>query len=257
MGLQDYYVASVKGAIYKQLPNAKIVDISHLIPPFDIEKTAFILKNSYQDFPEGTVHIIGVNPEADKNVAHVAVQFDNHFFVAADNGVFSILFNREPTKIVELNLLQDNDDLTFPTRDIFVKAACHLARGGTMEIIGKPKDTINKLELFRPVTDENTIRGSVRYIDVYGNVITNITEKLFKEIGKGRDFVIYYSYGSYSIKTIHKAYHDVPHGEKVAIFGAAGYLEIAINKGVKDKKSSASNLFSLNLKDVIRIEFSP
>lgn len=255
MGLKDYYVAAVKGAIHSQLENAVIVDITHEIPPFDIATASFVLRNTYHDFPKGTVHIIGVNPESDLQTHHMAVEYDGHYFIGADNGIFSILFDRIPDKIVELNLDQDSDDLTFPTKYVFVKAACHLARGGTLEVIGKITEEVNERELFRAVVEGDTIRGTVIYIDSYGNVISNITESLFKEVGRERPFTIFFRRAAYEIHTIHKAYHDVPEGEKVALFSANGHLEIAINKGVEGSGGGANKLFGLKVNDTIRVEF--
>jgi S-adenosylmethionine hydrolase len=255
MGLKDYYVASVKGAILSQYNEATIIDISHEIPPFDIATASFVIRNTYSDFPKGTVHIIGVNPEADVDTNHLAAEFDGHFFVGADNGIFSLLFDRTPDNVVELNLSQDTDELTFPTKDVFVKAACHLARGGTLEVIGRRTEEIRQRELFRAVVEGSIIRGQVIYIDGYGNVISNITESLFKEVGKGRPFTIYFRRASYDIHKIHNTYHDVPEGEKVALFSATGYLEIAINKGVEGSGGGANKLFGLKLNDTVRIEF--
>ncbi len=132
LGLVDNYVASVKGAILKGYPEATIVDITHEVPQFDLQKSAFILRNCYQDFPEGTVHILGVNSEADVNIPHVALFANGHYFIGADNGVFSLIFDNPPEKVVELTISQDTDRVTFPTKDVFVKAACHIARGGTL-----------------------------------------------------------------------------------------------------------------------------
>lgn len=249
LGLKDYYVSSVKGAILTEYPAAMIVDITHEVPAFDIQQAAFILKNAYPSFPEKTIHVIGVNAEADPDHPHVAVEINKHFFIGADNGIFSLLFDKVPEKIVELNIRQETDILTFPTRDVFVKAACHLARGGTMEIIGTPRKTIYERTLFRPVSESSMIRGTVIYIDSYKNVICNITKSLFKEIGKGRPFSIFFRRPDYNIDEISKAYNDVPEGEKLALFSSTGYLEIAINKG------EASNLLGLKQNDTIRIEF--
>ncbi len=255
MGLKDYYVASVKGAILSQFPEAVIVDISHDVPPFNIAQASFVIRNAYKDFPKGTVHIIGVNPDADMDTHHLAVEFDGHYFVGADNGIFSLLFDKPLEHIFELSITQDSDDLTFPTKHVFVKAACHIARGGTMEVIGKRIETIRQRELFRAVVEGSIIRGTVIYIDSYGNVITNITESLFKEVGKGREFSIYFRKADYDITRISQAYNEVPEGEKVALFSATGYLEIAINKGVEGSGGGANKLFGLKVNDTVRIEF--
>src|ERR1051326_4797986 len=116
LGLKDHYVSAVKGAILSQLPDVNIVDISHLVPTFDIVQAAYILKNAYPNFPPGTVHIIGVNAEASVKTPHIALSVSGHFFIGADNGIFSFLFDRVPDKIVELNIKQDTDNLTFPIK---------------------------------------------------------------------------------------------------------------------------------------------
>ena len=171
------------------------------------------------------------------------------YFIGADNGIFSLIFDHDAEKVVELTINQDTDLLTFPTKDIFVKAACHLARGGTLEIIGGPKDAVIQRSLFRAVVQENTVRGTVIYVDSYGNVITNITEQLFKEVGKGKPFTIYFRESRYKIHHIVKSYNQREEGDALALFGATGYLEIAINSG------NASQLLGLNVNETVRVEF--
>jgi S-adenosylmethionine hydrolase len=249
LGLKDYYVASVKATILKEIPDLNIVDITHEIPSFDLQKTAFVIKNCYTDFPEGTIHIIGVNSETNIDTPHVAIKYKGHFFIGADNGIFSLIFEAPPEKIVELTISQDTDRVTFPTKDVFVKAACHIARGGTLEIIGSSKEELAVRTMFRAVSDNNVIKGMAIYIDHYGNIITNITETLFKSFGNGRRFTIFFRSEEYEIKTINTSYCSVEEGERAALFSSTGYIEIAINKG------NASELFGVNQGDIIRIEF--
>ena len=247
-GLSSHYVGAVKGVILSYCPEAKIIDISHDIPVFDIHKVSFVLKNSYKYFPKGTIHIIGVNTEASDKTPHMVIEYDGHYFIGSDNGIFSLIFDRKPDKIIELDVIQDSDYFTFAGRDIFAKVACHLAQGKKIEELGHAKNEINELIHPKPTTDKGLIRGTVIFIDTYENVITNITENIFKEIGKGRPFTI--SFRSYDdINIIHKAYNDVGEGEKLAFFDSSGLLEIAINKG------NASNLLGLKINDTIRIEF--
>lgn len=255
MGTRDYYVAALKGSIYSQLPDATLVDISHHIPPFDIAQAAFVLKNCYKDFPKGTIHIMGVNPESSKDVGHVIVSYSGQWFIGADNGIFSLLFEKQPDAIFELNITPEVDEFTFPTKFVFGKAACHIARGGTPEIIGKRIEKLQQRQIFRPVAEENFIRGGVQYIDSYGNVLTNITKALFNEVGRGRPFTIFFRRATYDINTINRSYNEVPEGEKVAIFSSSGYLEIAINKGVEGSGGGANKLFGLKLNDIVTIQF--
>jgi len=249
LGSKDYYVASVKGAILSQTPDVSIIDITHDVPVFNFSKAAFIIKNCYQDFPEGTIHIIGVSSESSIDIPHVVVYKDGHYFIGADNGIFSLIFDSPPEKIVELNIMLDTDRVTFPTKDVFVKAACHIARGGTMEVIGKAKAELEVRTLFSAVSENNIIRGMASYIDHYGNIITNITEQLFKSYGRGRRFTIFFRNSNYEISHITDSYNSVPEGERVAMFSSTGFIEIAVNNG------NASKLFGLKENDIIRIEF--
>ena len=249
LGLVDNYVASVKGAILKEAPEATIIDITHEVPSFDLQKSAFILRNCYLDFPEGTIHILGVNSEADVNIPHVALFANGHYFIGADNGVFSLIFDNPPEKVVELTISQDTDRITFPTKDIFVKAACHIARGGTLEVIGTARYELSVRTMFRAVSENNIIKGIATYIDHYGNVITNISESQFKNFGNGRSFKILFRSAEYEIDKISTSYSSVLDGERVALFSSTGYIEIAINK------ANASKLFGINQGDTIRVEF--
>ena len=236
-GLKDHYVSAIKGAIISQLPTVNIIDISHLIPAFQIQDAAYVLRNAFPNFPEGTVHIIGVNAERTPETPHIVVQSSGHFFVGADNGVFSLLLDKVPDKIVELNIGSDSSNLSFPARDVFAKAACHLARGGTPELIGTIKQGINERIMFRPAITGDILRGSVIYIDSYNNAVTNITLNMVKEFSKGKHFVI--RLGSNQIEKICKQYNDVVQGEIMTLFNAAGHLEIAMNQG---KASQLLNL---------------
>ena len=251
LGITDHYVGAVKAAILRQLPDAKIVDITHQVPPFNIRHAAFVLRNCYQEFPQETIHIVGVDAEYKLNTPHIAIFANNHYFVGAENGIFSLILDVKPDKIVQLNITQDNDNLTFPTKDVFVNAACHIARGGTLEVIGTPKPNFSvERSSFKATFDNNSIRGSIIHVDSYGNAITNIKEDLFKQVAKGRKFTINLgNRGHYTINKIHKKYTDVSSGEALSLFISTGHLEIAMNQG------SASSLMGLQLNDIIRIEF--
>ena len=256
MGTRDHYVAALKASILTQAPEVSIVDISHDILPFSTVQASFVIRNCWKDFPKGTVHVIGINADASEESQHKIVSVDGHYFIGADNGIFALLFDKKPDRIYELNLNQDSDDLTFPTKNLFIKAACHLTRGGTPEVIGKEIESVRQAEDFRATVAENIIKGNVVYIDNYGNVVTNISHSLFKEIGRGRDFLIISKRASMDIRKIHNGYNQVSEGEKVALFGSSGFLEIAINKGAPRNGGGANCLFGLKLNDIVRIEFN-
>ena len=251
LGTVDHYVSAVKATILRQLDNANIVDISHDIPSFNIIHAAFVLKNVYQEFPPGSIHIIGVNAETNEDNSHLAVYANGHYFVGTDNGIFSLLLDLKPDKIIEITTTRDSDNENFPVKDVFAKAACHIARGGTLEIIGTEiKQFSKEFAKLEALHDKNSIRGSIIHIDHYGNAITNISQRLFKDVAKGRAYSI--NLGSkehYSLNTIKRKYNEVQAGDAVAIFISTDLLSISINNG------SASSLMGLHINDTVRIEF--
>lgn len=255
MGLKDHYVAAVKGSILRQAPDVLIVDVSHLIKPFDNAQAAFVLRQAYPEFPRGTIHIIGVNPEADGQTPHLVVRHDGHYFIGSDNGIFSLLFDGRPQEAFELTMKLDEDHAAFPTKTVFVKAACHIARGGTPDVIGRKVVRIREQIGFQPASDAKSIRAKVVYVDSYGNLVTNVRKQLFDEIGKGRTFSIGFGRSMDDITKLHQTYADVPHGERVAFFGASGLLEIAVNKGVEGSGGGASRLFGVKETDPVLIDF--
>lgn len=248
LGDKDFYQAALKGSLLSQLPTVNIVDITHNISAFNIQQAAFILKNSFHYFPKKTVHLIGIDSVFNEETRYLAVQYKDHYFVGSDNGIFSLLFDQDPTEIVELNIMQDLKFLHFPLSDIFAKAATHLAKGGKMTDIGLPVSSLEEKMTLQPVIELDMIRGSVIYIDSFQNIITNITKEIFTRVQKNRDFTLYFKRNE-SISQLSWHYNEVPEGEKLCLFGISNHLEIAINKG------NASGLLGLQLGDIVRIEF--
>ncbi|MEP3209556.1 MAG: SAM-dependent chlorinase/fluorinase [Maribacter sp.] len=265
-GLKDHFVGALKGSIYQELPNAKIVDISHGISPFNIQECAYILENSYKSFPEGTIHIIGVDSEPTQENQHIAVLLDGHYFITSNNGVIGLLTSEiNPEKVVEINIPNPLHG-SFPVMDVFIQVACHIARGGTLEVVGKPFDQLKDLIGFLPsVTDNgNKIIGSVIYIDNYGNVVTNIRKKFFEAYRKGRDFEL--NARTTKIKQIHNTYSDIINfnlekgkrkgaGDLLALFNSSEYIELAIYKSDLNTVGAASSLLGLDYRDTITINF--
>ena len=265
-GEKDHFAGAVKGALYSELETIRIVDISHCISPFHISEAAYIIQNAYKSFPSGSIHIIGIDSELNPENKHIAVYLDNHYFICANNGIISMLTSEiKPEKIVEINV-HDNIESNFPVLDVFVKVACHIARGGTLEVIGKPISRIKQLTGIKPVVNpENSqIIGNVIYIDNYGNVISNINKVLFEKIGKGRSFTI--QARSIKFSKVHNRYSDfinfdnpknkrVEDGKKLALWNSSNYLELSIYKSNPKTVGSASSLFGLNYRDTVSINF--
>jgi S-adenosylmethionine hydrolase len=271
-GLKDHFVGALKGKILTENSEATIVDISHNIDPFNTVEASYIIGAAYMSFPKGTVHLIGVDAELNKENQHIAMQWNDHFFICADNGILSMLSQKVvPQKIVAINihdrLSEDATDL-----DVFVTVASHLSKGGSLNVIGKEITAIKQVTELQPVVaaDKNSIKGYVIYIDHFGNVVTNITKKLFMEVAKGRPYEIPLlqkrnQKKSSPIKNIWAKYSDIANagkypiknyeGDKLAIFNEAGFLEIAIFRSNPLSVGSASSLMGLYYRDSITIEF--
>ncbi|MFC5683564.1 SAM hydrolase/SAM-dependent halogenase family protein [Flavobacterium sp. MAHUQ-51] len=264
-GLKDHFVGSLKGKILSEYPEAQIIDISHDIDPFNIVEASYIISASYSSFPKGTVHLIGVDMELNKENLHIVMQWNDSYFIAADNGILSMLSQKiVPQKIVAINI-HDRLPSDASGLDVFVTVACHIARGGLLNVIGREINTVKEVTELKAVVanDNNSLKGHVIYIDHFGNVVTNITKKQFLEVAKGRPYEIQMK--TKNIKTILPNYSAIAisdkypiknyEGEKLAIFNEAGYLEIAIFRSNPSKIGSASSLLGLNYRDVVSIEF--
>ena len=142
-----------------------------------ISKCSYVLRNCYKDFPIGTIHIISIDDELTISNEHLAVFSNGHYFLGADNGFFSLLFNeKNPELIFRIDMPLKSNSMTFAFKNVFVPAACHIE--GTLEIIGKKRWFSCKMEL-KPVIQNNIIRGSIIYVDNYGNATTNIKKDEF------------------------------------------------------------------------------
>lgn len=245
-GDSDYFSAAVKGTIYHQMPDARIIDITHKIPAFQIAQAAYVLKITYPNFPDGTVHIIGVNTEESIDEPHTVAYYNKQYFIGTDNGIFSLIFEDEPEKVVELNVLQETESFTFSSRDRFAKAAVHLAAGGKIEDIGTIRRAIKPSLTLNPIRDKDRIRGVIVHIDNYQNIVTNISKELLQDFVNKRPFQIQVRAGK--INKISDSYSDVPPGILVALFSANDLLEIAMNQG------PAAPLLGVGVGDAVIVE---
>lgn len=265
-GLKDHFVGALKGKIISEHPDVNIIDISHEIDPFNILEASYIIGVAYSSFPKGTVHIIGVDSERNKENQHIAIQWNDHYFIGADNGILSMLTQKViPQKMVAITIHDRlHNDAT--DMDVFVKVACHLSKGGLLNVIGKEITQLQVVTVLQASVASNlkSIKGNVIYIDHFGNVVTNITKKQFLDVAKGRPYEIVMK--NKNIKTILPNYSSIAtndkyaiknyEGEKLAIFNEAGFLEIAIFRSNPSKIGSANSLLGLSYRDVVLIQFN-
>lgn len=264
-GLVDHRVPSVKGKILSLNENVKIADISHEIQAYNLLQTAYIVRNAYSFFPKGTVHIIAVDSFYTKDRKCILYQADGHYFIAADNGVLSLIFyDIKPEAVYEITFNNRFDDeVNFTSTDIFAPAAVHLKNGGLPEVIGRKYKTPKQLSFPRPVFNESEkmIIGEIMYIDNFGNVISNISKKFFEKTGVGyENFIV--KFRNLALSRIYNQYTEFVsdwqneheyHGKSVAIFNDAGLLELTIYKG--NSQNGAKTLFGMKVGESIYIEF--
>ena len=266
-GNKDHFVAKIKGDIYSSFEKAKIVDISNNVSPFNIMEAAYILENTYISFPENSVHIIDVDSEKTIEKKHIVVYLDNHFFISADNGILSILCqNINPEKIFEITIHNESNQIDSSSK-IFSEVACHLAKGGKPELIGKEITEIKSVKNLKPFVneDQSQIVSSVIYIDNFGNVVTNLERNVFEEIRKGRSFEI--SVRNYKFKKIYNKYTDIVNynvplnqrndeGKGMVVFNSSDFLQISIYRSNPQNVGTASSLMGLKIYDSVTISFN-
>ena len=241
-GLTDWFVGTIKGVILGLNPRARIVDITHNIPPGDIRAAAFALATSYRFFPAGTVHVAVVDPGVGSARKAIAVRTANHFFVGPDNGVLSWALRAE--KVEAIHVLENEDYLlhpishTFHGRDIFAPVAAHMAQGVALRKLGPAAKAFVRLPWPEPKRRGRRIHGEVIYIDRFGNAITNIENEVIRRT-QGCSCDVRVGGRRYS-SPLRMFYRAVPEKTPVAIPGSCGLLEIAVNGGSAEKRLGLS-----------------
>lgn len=248
-GTGGYYAAAVKAAILSAVPDTTIIDITHDIPVLDIRNAAFVLRNSYSQFPKGTIHIIAVNEIESLESPHVVLLADGHYFIGTDTGIFSLFLKDKPEKIVTLQIYHNSPFFTFPAKDRFANAAIRLLKGDPIDSLGAEISDIVRKIILQPSLDDNIIRAHVMYIDSYKNLFLDIDYELFqKTVGK-KPFKLVIRRTSHSFKSLNKAYDEVTEGDICVLFSESGFLEIAIHHG------TAASILGLHVGDPVTIEY--
>ena len=245
-GENDHYVSAVKAKMLAIDPELIIVDISHDITPFDITHGSFVLKSVFRDFPQGTIHLVAVNTLDEDNNNYIIALIEGHYFIGADNGLISLVSEKDPETIIKLNN-PDIEASVFPTRDILARNAAMLAGGAAVNDLGQVTGDFKRLLGRQLKATKKQISGNVIRVDHFGNAITNIDQEIFNILKKGRGFVV--KFGREEIPNIHSTYASVDPGECFVVFNSKGLLEIGINKG------SASELMGLSFDSPVVINF--
>ncbi len=229
-GNTDYFVAAMKGVILADNPTARIVDITHDIPPQDIESAAFTLFAAHGAFPAGTIHVAVVDPGVGSDRRAILIKAAGQFFVGPDNGIFSYICDGSEPRVFHLNnpkCFRHPVGDTFNGRDIFAPVAAALSRGIAPHKLGVEVDDYVQLSSLQPeVSEDGVIAARIIHIDHFGNCVTNITANELSE--KVIDERIRLTIREQQIDTFHRFFDEETSANKVfCIWGSAGFLEIA------------------------------
>lgn len=230
-GTQDAYAGILKGALLSVNPDARIVDLTHDIPPQDVREGARVLSAARPYFPAGTVFVAVVDPGVGTDRALLGVETDRHTFLAPDNGLLGFLDRtgkiRRIVRITESRYFLKPVSRTFHGRDILAPVAGHLSRGVDLGRFGPGIGRITVAEAIAPrVTTAGAVQGEVVSIDRFGNLITNIPGELLSDRGGLRITV-----GRRVVRALSRSYADAKKGELLALVGSTGHLEISVNQG--------------------------
>ncbi len=230
-GTADYFVGALKGAVLAANPSARVLDITHEIPAYDVEAGAFTLRAAFETFPEGTVHVAVVDPGVGSARRGIAVEGRGHFFVGPDNGVFGHVYERvRPFKVFHLTnekFFRSEVSPTFHGRDIFAPVAGALSRGVRAEELGPEVEDYARLQSAAPERlASGRLAGEVIHVDRFGNCITNIAPaELSDEDIRGGAYLLT---GGREIRSFRRFFAEEAGGEPFAVWGSAGLLEIAV-----------------------------
>ncbi len=234
-GADSHYMASFRGAMHQTDIALPLIEITSRIEPFDIVEAAYLSSMVYQDFEENSIHILATNVVATSFDGHLVAKYNGHFFLAPDNGILSLIFGESygsyyliPTETYE----QKIQNVYLPFIEKLIDANYNLDQ------VAQKTDIINTNTGLKPVKDENELRGTVLFVDHFGNAYTNITESEFLDFVENRRYQIHLSRHS-SVSKISNNFADVKEGDPLCYFSDHGYLVVAI------KKSSAKQLLNL------------
>jgi len=239
----DIYYGIIKGKLSSKCPGITIIDNAGNIPAFNLSLASFIIRNTYNNYPKGSVHIICVHSEAHKEQAHLVVKARDHFFVGTDNGIFNLILNSEPDEVIKIDHNETSDEL-----EIFAKAASDLITGKKPADLGESVKTLSERIPLRATIDKDVIIGSIIFIDSYGNAISNITREVFFRVFENKPYRILIQSNKNYTENISQKYSDVPVGEMLARFNQLDLLEISING------ADVSELLSLSVGSVLRVD---
>ena len=236
-------MAAVKAAILSKDPKVQIIDLSHDINSFDIPHFAFSINSVFRQFPEGTIHLIGLN---DTNPAnnYLGVELEGHIFLLPDNGLIGLMGDQQLSNVVMLSFESVS---SFPTRDLLAPIALALTKGKKLVDFGDTAVDYARMVSRQVKATRKEIAGHVIHVDRYGNLISNVKKVDFDILSKEKKFKI--KVGKETSQRVHRKYQDVDPGDIFFVFNSLGLLEIGINQG------NANQLLGMGFDAAVNIQF--
>ena len=231
-GTTDGYAAAMKGVILSMAPFVTLVDATHDIQPQNVRQAAIVIAAFAPYYPAGTIHVAVVDPGVGTQRALLAVEAIGQIFLAPDNGLLSLIFDRDPNhkvrRIENRALFRPEVSHTFHGRDILAPVAAHLASGVPVQDVGPAITDYQRGLIPPPEISGGVIKGQIIYRDRFGNLMTNIS----REHLTGLDCAaVKVSVGRVELTGIKGTYGDVEKGQALCLIGSSGYLEVAIREG--------------------------
>lgn len=251
---RDGYVGVMKGVILGIAPQARVVDISHSIPPQEVRQAAWMLARSAPFFPPGTVHVAVVDPGVGTSRRGIIAQLGAQVFVGPDNGLMTLLHQRCAGlgEIIRIHNLQNSAyqlkpvSFSFHGRDVFAPAAAHFINGVALEEFGAPVSDPLLLDFPEPRRGADGWVGEIIHVDAFGNLASNIRAQHLEKKANTRIII-----KNMEINGIRNTFGEGMPGEMLAIMDSFGYLSICVVNG------SAANALDAGVGETIRVDFLP
>lgn len=238
IGLQDFVVGAIKGIIYNNIQTATVTDITHYLPQDNFVQAAYICNNAIHYYPQKSIHLILINVfDADDN-NFVITEINNQYIICANNGFASMLQNFNTSNSYVIPIINANNIIAIVNQ--LVQVIKKIIDGENIAAVGTQGLSIVQKSMLQPMISSNWIEGQILFIDNFENVVINITQQEFEKVRNGRNFKIVFTRNEV-VEELSVNYKKIQEGEYLAWFNAAGYLELAINKG------NAASLFGLEI----------
>ncbi|HEU5450444.1 MAG TPA: SAM-dependent chlorinase/fluorinase [Terriglobales bacterium] len=235
-GVNDHYVGTMKGVILNINPDAHIVDVCNAVQSFDILDGALTIAQSYRYFPSNTIHLVVVDPGVGTPRRPILVVTEKHMFIAPDNGVLSLVYEREERisvrHITSEHYFLQPTSTTFHGRDVFAAVAGYLSKGMEVAKFGEEITDYVRFAAPKPKpVDAQTMKGVVLKVDKFGNLVTNITPKELPQLFSETPPAFKATIGRATVTSMRQSYAQGVQGEVFALLNSMGFLEIASNRG--------------------------